>query len=253
MFYQKYMVYDKSIMASTVSIILGYSSRWFQHINNSHMNNSQINFFIGRNPLTELERAKITNRFVNSENQFVCADADLGSIISLLLRRESIEYLQVLNLLKENTERMNFSELTEKDWIDSFRINNLVLIQILSELKRNKILDKLSIGGSIVNISSFLGIYGSKNLMAYAASKAALVSISKSLAREFNNFSIRSNVVTVGNMEFVQSQINSKHIHTKLINIEDALEVVRFLLGRNSVAINGQEITLEAFETISNI
>ena len=52
--------------------------------------------------------------------------------------------------------------------------------------------------GSIVNISSSSGIEGNEGRMAYATSKAALISVTKVMARELANYNIRVNAIAPG-------------------------------------------------------
>lgn len=53
-------------------------------------------------------------------------------------------------------------------------------------------------GGSIINTSSMVGIYGSKNQSAYASSKFAINGLTKSLAKELGIYNIRVNAVAPG-------------------------------------------------------
>lgn len=56
-------------------------------------------------------------------------------------------------------------------------------------------------GGAIVNFASMLAHYGSKNLLAYAASKGGVVTITKCLAVDWAEFGIRVNAVSPGYIE----------------------------------------------------
>lgn len=56
-------------------------------------------------------------------------------------------------------------------------------------------------GGAIVNFASMLAHYGSKNLLAYAASKGGVVTITKCLAVDWAEFNIRVNAVSPGYIE----------------------------------------------------
>jgi 3-oxoacyl-[acyl-carrier protein] reductase len=51
-------------------------------------------------------------------------------------------------------------------------------------------------GGSIVNISSIVGVHGNWGQTNYAASKAGIIGFTKSIARELGSRGVRANVVT---------------------------------------------------------
>jgi 3-oxoacyl-[acyl-carrier protein] reductase len=58
--------------------------------------------------------------------------------------------------------------------------------------------------GSIVNISSIVGVHGNWGQTNYAASKAGIIGFTKSLARELGSRNIRANVVAPG---YVKTQL----------------------------------------------
>lgn len=53
-------------------------------------------------------------------------------------------------------------------------------------------------GGSIINTSSIMGIYGGRMQAAYASSKAAVISLTKTAAKELGRYNIRVNTVAPG-------------------------------------------------------
>ncbi len=55
--------------------------------------------------------------------------------------------------------------------------------------------------GSIVNISSIVGVHGNWGQTNYAASKAGIIGFTKSLARELGSRNVRANVVAPGYVE----------------------------------------------------
>ena len=59
-------------------------------------------------------------------------------------------------------------------------------------------------GGSIVNISSVVGVHGNWGQTNYAASKAGIIGFTKSLARELGSRGVRANVVAPG---YVKTQL----------------------------------------------
>jgi len=59
-------------------------------------------------------------------------------------------------------------------------------------------------GGSIVNVSSIVGVHATGARRNYAASKAGIIGFTKSLARELGSRGVRANVVAPG---YVKTQL----------------------------------------------
>jgi len=59
-------------------------------------------------------------------------------------------------------------------------------------------------GGSIVNVSSIVGVHGNWGQTNYAASKAGIIGFTKSLAKELGSRNVRANVVAPG---YVKTQL----------------------------------------------
>ncbi|MEU5264151.1 SDR family NAD(P)-dependent oxidoreductase [Amycolatopsis sp. NPDC021455] len=114
-------------------------------------------------------------------------------------------------------------------------------------------LPHLRAGGSVVTITSGLGITGAPGKTHYAASKAALIGFTKALSRELGRRGIRVNAVAPGIVETEMSAPNAEL--RKRYEAQCALgrigqppelaEVVAFLADHRSSYVNGQTLMVD--------
>jgi 3-oxoacyl-[acyl-carrier protein] reductase len=108
--------------------------------------------------------------------------------------------------------------------------------------------------GSIINISSVVGIQGNAGQANYAASKAGLIGFTKSVAREIGSRGVRANVVAPG---FIATEMTDKlpekELSAWLENIplkragqpEDVANLCVFLASDLSTYITGQVMNVD--------
>lgn len=108
--------------------------------------------------------------------------------------------------------------------------------------------------GSIINMSSVVGVSGNAGQVNYAASKAGVIGITKSVAREFAPRGIRVNAVAPGFIETdMTDELNDKAKEEILKTIplkdtgksEDVANLVAFLASDKSRYITGQVIHVD--------
>lgn len=135
----------------------------------------------------------------------------------------------------------------------SFRVNVFAPMELTRYVIRNMLLHGK--GGSLVHISSICSRTGYKGLSMYAATKGALESFSRGVAREWGGKGIRSNCVVAGFMETDMSSILSAeqkekiYKRTSLGKATDPIsvaETVGFLLSDASRSITGQDIVVDS-------
>ena len=109
-------------------------------------------------------------------------------------------------------------------------------------------------GGKIVNLSSVVGISGNAGQVNYAASKAAVIGMTKSLAKELSSRNINVNAVAPG---FIETDMTGKlppqvkesavdSIALKRIGkAEEVAGAVSFLCSKDSEYITGQVICVD--------
>ena len=135
------------------------------------------------------------------------------------------------------------------------RVNTLSPIVLTKYVVRNMMADGT---GRIVNISSIIGFTGYSGLCAYAATKAALMGFTRSLAREVGRVGVNVNAVAPGYMDTEMTetlgdeqrdQIARRSALRRLVDVEDVADAVAFLLGDKSKSITGTVITVDAGST----
>ena len=108
--------------------------------------------------------------------------------------------------------------------------------------------------GSIINISSIVGVKGNAGQSNYAASKAGIIGFSKSIALELGSRNIRSNVVAPGFIETEMTAELSEDIVNNWIQgiplkrggkPEDVANLCLFLASDLSTFITGQVINVD--------
>jgi 3-oxoacyl-[acyl-carrier protein] reductase len=112
--------------------------------------------------------------------------------------------------------------------------------------------------GRIINIASVAGFAGYRGLSVYAATKAAMLGFTRSLAREVGSHGINVNAVAPGFLEteLTQSlgeeqraQVARRSALDRLPEIEDVARAVEFLLGDGAKNITGTVLTVDAGAT----
>ncbi|MCU1307161.1 MAG: short-chain dehydrogenase/reductase [Acidobacteriaceae bacterium] len=115
--------------------------------------------------------------------------------------RETVAHFGGLNVLVNNAGKLvagTAESHTEEEW-DATQNTNVRGVWLLSKAVLPHM--RKSGGGSIINISSVLGLVGAKNRVAYAASKGAVTLMSKAMALDHAPENIRVNAICPGIVE----------------------------------------------------
>lgn len=141
--------------------------------------------------------------------------------------------------------------LTEDQW-DEVMITNLKSVFNLTKLVMRPMLKARQ--GSIINMSSIIGITGNAGQSSYAASKAGIIGFTKSMAKELGSRNIRVNAIAPG---FVATDMTSylangdaskafleKIPLNKFAQAEDIANAVLFFASPMSSYITGQTLSV---------
>ena len=108
--------------------------------------------------------------------------------------------------------------------------------------------------GKIVNMASVVGVVGNPGQVNYCASKAGLIGMTKSLAKEIGSRNITVNAIAPGFIDTDMTKILSDDQKKKILsqiplnkfgNVEDIANVALFLGSENSNYITGQVIHVD--------
>ena len=108
--------------------------------------------------------------------------------------------------------------------------------------------------GSIINLSSIVGVNGSRGHLAYSASKGAIISMTKTAAKELAEYNIRVNAVAPGMIDTdILDSIGKDRIKERIADIgmkrlgtpEDIANVCMFLASDLSGYLTGQVLGVD--------
>lgn len=109
-------------------------------------------------------------------------------------------------------------------------------------------------GGSIINMSSVVGVHGNAGQCNYAASKAGMIALAKSIGQEIGRRGVRANAIAPGFIETAMTEALPDDVRKAWIEniplrragrVEDIANVATFLASDLSSYISGQVIQVD--------
>jgi 3-oxoacyl-[acyl-carrier protein] reductase len=140
--------------------------------------------------------------------------------------------------------------MTEQQWDDVIAVNLKSVFNLTKAVLRPMMKQK---SGSIINMSSVVGVSGNAGQSNYSASKAGIIGFTKSVARELGSRNIRCNAIAPG---FIITEMTDKlpeEVKNEWINKiplrrggtpDDVADVSVFLASNLSSFVSGQVINV---------
>jgi len=172
------------------------------------------------------------------DQAFATVEADQGPV-EVLVANAGITRDQLLALMKED----DFTDVIDTNLTGAYRVAKRA-VRGMMRLRR----------GRMVFISSVVGLLGSGGQANYAASKAGLVGLARSLARELGSRNITANVVapgfvdtdmTAGLPDERKAAILGQVPLGRLATAEEVAATVAFLAGPDAAYITGAVIPVD--------
>ena len=142
------------------------------------------------------------------------------------------------------------ARMTDDDWRSVLDTNLSSVFYTCRAVSRGMMKRR---GGSIVNLSSIVGLHGNWGQSNYAASKGGIVAFTKSLAQELGSRGVRANVVAPGYIKTQLTDAIPEEAQQQMLGLtplgrfgepEDVARAVRFLSSDDASFITGEVVVV---------
>ena len=142
------------------------------------------------------------------------------------------------------------ARMTDDDWRAVIETNLSSVFYTCRAVSRGMMKRR---AGSIVNLSSIVGIYGNWGQTNYAASKAGIIGFTKSLAQELGSRGVRANVIAPGYIKTALTDVIPDEAKEQMLSLtplgrlgdpEDVAGAVRFLCSDAAAFITGEVLVV---------
>ena len=176
--------------------------------------------------------------------KFAEAEALIGDVIKAFGRLDIV--VNNAGITRDNL----MLRMTEQQWDDVMQTNLKSVFNMTKHALRPMLKQR---SGSIINMSSVVGVFGNAGQANYAASKAGIFGFSKSIAKEYGNRNIRCNAIAPGYIETEMTQVLTDEVKQAFLKSiplgrmgmgEEVADACVFLASDMSRYVSGQTLSV---------
>lgn len=181
---------------------------------------------------------------------FVCDVSDEKAVYECVKQAE--EKFKKIDILVNNAALWRccscFEEISVDEWKRFFDINVMGTVYftraVVSKMKERKF-------GRIINVASVAGVYGNEKMVHYSATKGALISMTKALAKETSLYGVTVNSVSPGSVSPAENEDVNYTQPSELSYMgrtgsdNENANLICFLASEEASYISGQNIQID--------
>ena len=201
------------------------------------------------------ELIKIKEIIDSSGNESMVISADVSNLNSFNdIASQTIARWNKIDILINNagiTKDNIIMRMKEEEWEDVINVNLKGCFNGIKAVSREMMKNKY---GKIINITSVIGLIGNAGQSNYSASKAGILGLTKSIAKELGSRNITVNSIAPGYIETEMTEKLDGKIKEKLLKsiplnrfgtVTDVANLTCFLVSDNAHYITGQTFNVD--------